>query len=124
MVMCARIRAYTTLHAPLDVFDSLSLIDLAVDVAQTFHHFFRLNTWQEDGRNEFGLSIRPLHLYRACVHVGDARFYERSTYEAIHWVARRQDKKKPSAGDAETKNQMGGARPSRSSRYQSDDLNG
>ena len=76
MVLCTLIRASTTFRASLDVFDCFSVIDLVVDVAQTFHHFFRLPTWQEDGRNDFGLSIRPLHLHRACFHVGDARFYK------------------------------------------------
>ena len=46
---------------------------------------------------------------------GDARFYKRSAYEAIHWVASRQDEKEPSTGNAETKNPMGSSRPSKSS---------
>ena len=36
----------------------------------------RLDAWQEDGRNDFGISIRPPHLHRAFVHVGDAWFYK------------------------------------------------
>jgi len=53
--------------------------------------------------------------------VGDAWFYKRSTHEAIHWVASRQDEKKPGAGDAKTQNPMGGAGPSESSWCQPDD---
>jgi len=45
-------------------------------------------------------------------------------YEAIHWVASRQDEEEPSTGDPETENPMGGAWPSRSCWYQPDDLNG
>ena len=62
MVVCVLVRASTTPRALLVVFDCRSAIGLAVDVAQMFHYFLRLNTWQEDGRNDFGLSIRPPHL--------------------------------------------------------------
>jgi hypothetical protein len=41
--------------------------------------------------------------------------YKRSTNEAIHRVASRQDEKESSAGNEETENQMGGTRPSKSS---------
>jgi len=41
-----------------------------------FHHVLRLDARQEDGGNDFGISVRSPHLHRAVSHVGDARFYK------------------------------------------------
>jgi hypothetical protein len=76
MVPSAVVRASTSPRAFRISFECFSAINLAVDVAHTFHHFLRLNTWQEDGWNNFGISFRPSHLHRAFFHVGDARFYK------------------------------------------------
>ena len=65
MVPSTVIRASTSPRAFRFSFDGFSAIDLAVDVAHTFHHFLRLDARQEDGRNDFGISIRPPHLHRA-----------------------------------------------------------
>ena len=60
MVPFTFIRASTSPRASRISFDCFSAIDLAVDVAHTVHHFLRLDARQEDGRNDFGISIRPL----------------------------------------------------------------
>src|SRR5712692_8698123 len=41
-----------------------------------FHHVLRVDARQEDGRNDFGISVRSPHLHRAFSHVGGARFYK------------------------------------------------
>ena len=76
MVPFTFIRASTSPRASRISFDCFSAINLAVDAAHTFHHFLRLDVWQENGRNDFGISIRPPHLHQAFFHVGDARFYK------------------------------------------------
>ena len=60
MVLFTFIRASTSPRASRISFDCFSAINLAVDVAHTFHHFLRLDPRQEDGRNDCGISIRPL----------------------------------------------------------------
>lgn len=116
MVFFPVIAGSTSLRASCISYDCFSAINLVEDVAHTFQHFLRLDAGQEYGRNDFGSSIRPPHLHRAFFSLGDARFcIIRSTYEAIHWVASRQDEKEPSTSDAETKNPMGGPRPAKSS---------
>jgi len=76
MVPSTFIRASTSPRASRISFECFSEINHAVDVARTFHHFLRLDTWQEDGRNDVGISIRPPHLHRAFSHVGGAWFYK------------------------------------------------
>ena len=56
------------------ILDCLSAIDPLGRAAHTFHHILCVDAWQKDGRNDFGISIRPLHLHRAFPQGGDARF--------------------------------------------------
>ena len=60
MVLSTVIRASTSPRAPRISFDCFSAINLAVDIDHTFHHFLRMDARQEDGRNDFGISIRSL----------------------------------------------------------------
>ena len=76
MVTCFLIRASTSPRASLISFDCLSAIDPVVDVAPTFHYFLRLDAWQQDGRNDFCITIRPPHHHRVFLHVGDGRFFK------------------------------------------------
>ena len=66
---------------------------------QWFWHFYQTPS----------MPLKFLPRWRCRFHI------KRSTYEAIHWVASRQDEKEPGTGDTETKNPMGGARSSRPS---------
>jgi hypothetical protein len=54
--------------------DCLSAIVPRGRAAHTFHHILCVDAWQKDGRNDFGISIRPPHLHRAFSQVGDAWF--------------------------------------------------
>ncbi len=74
MVPSTSIRASTSLRAYRISCDCFSAINLVVDVAHTIHHFLRLDPWQKYGRNDLGSSIRPPHLHRTVLRVGDARF--------------------------------------------------
>ena len=75
MVLCSSIRASITPRAPRYVLDCLSAIDLAVEVAQTFHYFLGLHHgWKMDGmifvfQSDILISIEQTFTF------GDARFY-------------------------------------------------
>jgi hypothetical protein len=76
VVECLFVRASTrSARSPISL-DCLSAIDPSGRAAHTFHHILCSDAWQTDGRNDFGISIRPPHLHHALSHVGDAWFYK------------------------------------------------
>ena len=91
--------------------------------AHTFHHSLCSDAWQTDGRAILAFLSDPL-ISNTGFPTMEMPVLHRSTDEAIHWVASRQDEEEPSAGAAEAKNPMGSARPPNAARYQPDDLHG
>jgi len=75
MVVCLPIRASITPRAPLGLLDCLSAIDLAVEVAQTFHYFLRMQHGSKmDGMIGVFQSDIPVSIEQNFTF-GDARFY-------------------------------------------------
>jgi len=75
MVVCFAIRASITPRAPLGLLACLSAIDLAVEVAQSFHYFLRLYHGSKMNgmifvfQSDIRVSIEQTFTF------GDARFY-------------------------------------------------